>query len=189
MSVEISGERVLLRDGRVEDVDARIRWVTVEMEWGDWDGPWEGNEPVPPEKVEGVRQRMVEAVSQPLQEPRNMLYIQHMDGPLLGWVSCYGHDATERSVCVGIDICESGFWRRGLGTEALRLWLGYLFENMDLACIRTSTWSGNARMIRCAEKCGFRLVETVSGVREVRGERYDQVKFLRSREDWDSNAD
>jgi len=43
----IVGRRVLLRDPRPEDVEARLRWSTVETEWQNWDAPWEGPPPTP----------------------------------------------------------------------------------------------------------------------------------------------
>jgi RimJ/RimL family protein N-acetyltransferase len=182
--VAIPGERVLLRDPRPDDMDARLRWVTVEREWGYWDAPWEGNEPVSPDRVEEVRRRMTEDVAKPLPTPRSQLYVERIDGPLLGWVNHYGLDLNKRITSVGVDICESAFWGQGLGTEALQLWVGYLFTSLDLCRIETATWSGNERMIRCAAKCGFILEERISEAREVRGQRYDAVRFGLSREQW-----
>jgi RimJ/RimL family protein N-acetyltransferase len=179
--IEVRGDGIILRDGRVEDVDARIRWVTVEMEWGEWDGPWEGNEPIPAEKIEEARTNMAAALSKTPPTPRNMLYIQRIGGPLLGWVSAYRYDPADCSIWVGIDICEPAFWGKGIGTEALGLWIDYLFGSMSLDRIRMSTWSGNARMMRCADKCGFALVERIPDAREVRGERY-----MLSRKDWEA---
>jgi len=190
--VRIRGERVLLRDPQPEDVEARVRWRTVEIAWGEWDAPWEGNEPVPPERIEGLRRHLREQMAAPLPRPRTQLWIERIGGPLLGWVNRYHDDPAERSTWVGIDICESAYWGQGLGTEALRLWLSYLLSELRfprgeeasfcpvqdaLRRVRLGTWSGNLRMIRCAEKCRFVLVDRRVGVREVRGERYDAVEF------------
>jgi len=114
--------------------------------------------------------------------PRNQLWIERIEGPLLGWVSSYHHDESDRSIWVGINIAESAFWNQGLGTEALRLWIGYLFQGLDLRRVRLGTWSGNRRMVRCAEKCGFALVGRTVGNREVRGKRYDGLEFELMRE-------
>ena len=37
--METRSERVILRDPREEDTEARIRWLTVATEWGEWDAP------------------------------------------------------------------------------------------------------------------------------------------------------
>jgi RimJ/RimL family protein N-acetyltransferase len=176
--VEVRGERIVLRDQRPSDVDARLRWLTVETEWGEWDAPWEGNDPLPPERVEEVRRGMLEAMRNPLPAPRTRLFIELVDRPPVGWVSCYDHDPDSRTVSVGIDICESQCWGRGLGTEALRLWIDYLFAELGIERVRMATWSGNERMVRVAEKLSFVLEERIPNAREVRGRRYDKVQFV-----------
>jgi RimJ/RimL family protein N-acetyltransferase len=128
---------------------------------------------------------MLDKLVEPLPDPRSSLYVELIDGPLLGWVNSYRHDPSHRTIWAGIDICESAFWGRGIGTEALGLWIGYLFANLDLHRIGLETWSGNERMIRCARKCGFteegRFRENV----EYDGRRYDGVKFGLLRREWD----
>jgi RimJ/RimL family protein N-acetyltransferase len=99
-------------------------------------------------------------------------------------VSHHHHDPAARVTRVGINICESAYWGQGLGTEALHLWVGYLFEGLDLRSVRLGTWSGNDRMVRCARKCRFALVERRAGERDVRGERYDALEFELTREEW-----
>ena len=41
----------------------------------------------------------------------------------------------------------------------------------------TQTWSGNVRMLRCAEKLGFVECNRGVGTREVDGQRYDGLTF------------
>jgi len=118
--------------------------------------------------------------------PRNQLWIERIEGPLLGWVSSYHHDESDRSIWVGINIAESAFWNQGLGTEALRLWIGYLFQGLDLRRVRLGTWPGNVRMVRVAEKCGFRLENRRPGARQVRGECHDGLEFRLLREEWEA---
>jgi len=186
--IELRGERVVLRDQRPSDVDARLRWLTTEIEWGYWDAPWEGNDPLPPERIDEVRRGMLDAMRNPLPSPRARLFIELVHGPLIGWVNSYDHDPVDRSARVGIDICESAHWGRGLGTEALRLWIDYLFAGLDLERVRMATWSGNERMIRVAEKLGFVLEERVPDAREVRGRRYDSVRFALTKQTWNRRA-
>ena len=185
--VTVRGERVLLRDPRPEDVEARTRWLTVETEWGEWDAPWEGNQPLPPERLEEVRQRMLENTSKPPPDPRERLFIQVIDGPLIGWVNHYNHQAAHHTTWVGIDICESDCWGRGLGAEALCLWIDYLFVALDLHRIGAETWSGNERMIRCARKCGFVPEGCFHENIEFRGQRYDSVKLGLLRSEWEGS--
>ena len=179
---------MLLRDARPEDVEARIRWVTVELEWGDWDAPWEGMRRVAPEDVPELRRKLLSQVAGPQPTPRVQLWIERIGGPLLGWVSCYGHDEAGRSIWAGIDICEAACWGHGLGTEALGLWIAYLFQEMDLSCIRLGTWSGNVRMVRCAERCEFVVESRRAEARLVRGRAYDALEFKLDRARWEERG-
>ncbi len=186
--IEIRGRRVLLRDALPEDFDARCRWYTVETIWQDWDAPWEGksvSSPDPPEQHEAARIRFLEKLVEPLPTPRKQLWIQAIGGPLLGWVNSYHYDPAERTIWIGVDICESAYWGRGLGTEAFRLWMDYLFTQVNFASIHTATWSGNLRMVRVAEKCGFVLIQRDLRCREVRGDWYDGLSFHLTRERWE----
>ena len=76
-----------------------------------------------------------------------------------------------------IDICESDVWGHGVGTKVLRTFMNYYF---DQGCheLYTQTWSGNFRMIRCAQKLGFQECEREIGNREVNGKKYDGLTSL-----------
>jgi len=176
------GDRVLLRDPCVEDVHARLRWTTVDTAWQEWDAPWEGKALTSCDEANRVHHAM--PVRWPLPTPREQLWIQTIGGPLVGWVNSYHHAPAERTIWIGIVICESSYWGRGLGTEALRLWMGYQFIARDLASIRTATWAGNGRTVRVAEKCGFHLLTCEPRQRKVRGAWYDGLTFAYTRQAW-----
>jgi 3',5'-nucleoside bisphosphate phosphatase len=182
---ELRNQRLCLRDAREEDVEAMLRWTTVETQWQDWDAPWEGKSIVAPDEMDKARQALLARVNKPQPSPRDQLYISVNDSPLIGWVCHYHHNPEERLTFVGICVCESVYWRQGIGTEALRMWISYLFKELDLQEIRTATWSGNVRMVRVAEKCGFILTERDVDAREVNGEKFDAVQFVLTRETWE----
>src|SRR3989304_1674539 len=56
---------------------------------------------------------------------------------------------------VGIDICEDDALNKGLGAEALGLWVDYLFPRSTVQPISPETWAFNPRMSRVAGKLGF----------------------------------
>ena len=88
-------------------------------------------------------------------------------------------------VCfVGIDICEDAYLNRGLGTEALRLWVNHIFSTSDVHKIGLETWSFNPRMIRVAEKAGFVREGCQREIRQWQGEWLDLVQFGILREEW-----
>ena len=77
---------------------------------------------------------------------------------------------------IGICICELDVWGHGIGTNALRAFMNYYFEN-GVPELYTQTWSGNTRMIRCGTKLGFKECNRYVGKREVEGKIYDALTF------------
>ena len=109
------------------------------------------------------------------------------NGRHIGWVSSYPIDENYEWLdevkdgqtvhrAVGIDICESDVWGQGIGTNALRAFVNYYFDS-GLDALYTQTWSGNTRMIRCAEKLGFVECNRRVDVRVVEGQAYDALTF------------
>ena len=57
---------------------------------------------------------------------------------------------------------------------------------LKLQEVRTATWTGNKRMVRCAEKSGFAVAKRMPHQAEVsvRGEPLERIEFSISQEDW-----
>ncbi len=72
-------------------------------------------------------------------------------------------------------------WGNGIGTKALRAFMNYYSEN-GVDALYTQTWSGNIRMIRCAERLGFAECNRIADIREVNGQKYDALTFRLSKE-------
>ena len=109
------------------------------------------------------------------------------NGRHIGWVSSYlidenyewvGKNKDGQTVyrAIGIDICEPDLCGNGIGTNALRAFMNYYFEN-GVNELYTQTWSGNVRMLRFAEKLGFQECNRNIGAREVDGQKYDGLTF------------
>ena len=61
-------------------------------------------------------------------------------------------------------------------------WIG---EIKDGQTVHTQTWSGNVRMLRCAEKLGFVECNRNVGTRKVGGQKFDGLTFRLKREEID----
>jgi RimJ/RimL family protein N-acetyltransferase len=140
--------------------------------------------PYPPERLEEMRVRFIERCGDERPEPRAWAMIAWLDGCPLGWVSSYTLADTPDTLFVGIDFCEDAYLNRGLGTEALRLWLDYLCANTGYARMGLETWSLNPRMIRVAEKVGFVLENVKRQERVWQGEPLDLLQFFMVRSEW-----
>lgn len=184
--MEIKYRDIVLRDMVEADITDWIRWYNVETEWGDWDAPDEPITPVAPEKY---REEMMEMLKKPREGFRSFLEMATADGHHIGMVTSYAIDSNfqwmswkDAHACgrfthtIGICICDSRFWGRGLGTQALAAFCRYFLEN-GIRALCLQTWSGNVRMIRCAQRIGFVECNRFVGNRNIRSEVYDSLTF------------
>lgn len=184
--LEIKYKNIILRDMVESDIDDEIRWWTVDTDWGDWDAPWEPLTPIDPVQH---RQKLLDKITQPKHGHRWSMEIATADGVHIGKTNSYLIDerydwislldvAPGQQVfhTLGIDLMEKAFWGSGLGTQALAAFiLHHLDHGLRDLCLQT--WSGNVRMVRCAEKLGFVECHREVGNREVRGKTYDGLTF------------
>ena len=184
--MKIQYKNIILRDMIESDIEDYVRWFTVETEWSKNDAPWE-----PVDSDEETERKSwkeyYESVKDLSGDVRRWKFEIEWNGRHIGWVSSYPIDESCEWVgevkegqtvhrAIGIDICESGVWGHGIGTNALRAFVSYYFES-GVKELYTQTWSGNTRMLRCAEKLGFTECSRRIGIREVEGKKYDALIF------------
>ena len=180
------GKKVILRDRIPADVDRWLYWQT-HGEWRKLDAPWEAfDDAMEPEKEAELREKFIERCGREPHEPRGLAAIAAVDETPLGWVNRYSSKRTSREWYVGIGIAEDGWRNRGLGTEALRLWVDHLFAKSDFHRLGLTTWSFNPRMMRVAEKVGFVHEGTLREVREWEGEFLDCMEYGMLRREWEA---
>ncbi|MCD7747469.1 MAG: GNAT family N-acetyltransferase [Firmicutes bacterium] len=188
--MRIEFENIVLRDMAESDIENYVRWFTTETKWSDADAPWE------PIKSDEETERnswreYYEAVKDIPDAALRRKFEIEWNGRHIGWVSSYLIDENYEWIgkteegqifyrAIGIDICESDVWGNGIGTNALRAFMNYYFEN-GVDELYTQTWSGNVRMLRCAQKLGFVECNRNVGIREVNGEKYDGLTFRAER--------
>ena len=162
----MQNKNVTLRYIKESDIADYIRWTTTETEWCNWDAPWEDDD-----NGEFVARQINSLSKTPARYSK--LEIDTADGRHIGWVSAYKFDGEKLAVGLGIPaVSDRG---QGYGYNALTLFMAYLFRDENV--LYTQTWSGNTPMIRLAEKIGFVECRRISGIREVRGGKYDALTF------------
>ena len=127
--MEIKYRDIVLRDMVESDIEDWIRWYTVETEWGDWDAPDEPMQDIDPEEY---RKEMEQLVRTPQEGFRSFFELATADGNHIGAVCSYAigsdfqwmswpdaHELGTFCHTIGVDICDSRFWGRGLGTQAI----------------------------------------------------------------------
>ena len=163
----------------LEDIDDYILWSTREIEWQDWDAPWEKEENI---DIEELRNNLHEKLARELPIVRRRLEICNINETHIGWVSSYYIDEDKTKFAIGIDITNNEFRGKTLGELAFSLYISYLLKSNYISDIYTQTWSGNERMIKLANKCGFELIDTEINLREVRGGMYNGLTFRLNKE-------
>lgn len=78
----------------------------------------------------------------------------------VGDIWCYGlHPVNEPNAMVSCCIFETDYWKKGIATEAMRLFLLEIIPKYDLCTIGAFTYSDNISSIRVLEKNHFIMAE------------------------------
>jgi RimJ/RimL family protein N-acetyltransferase len=181
--VRLTGRLVTIRT--IEDHDIPILWKfihdTKDPEWKKWDAPYF---PLEHKTLEEFTRNLKQQLTSEPVPPRAVIEVNNT---VIGTVSYNWEHKASKWLEVGIVIYDPSYWNGGYGTDALKLWIDYLFNEMPLVRIGLTTWSGNKRMIRCAEKVGMKMEGRIRKCRYWNGEWYDSIRMGLLREEWEQN--
>jgi RimJ/RimL family protein N-acetyltransferase len=180
----INGKSITLRDEPKEtDFEDYFGWWNLE-EWKYYDQPDQPFKPI-------SRDAFLEMWNQYKSQSKTTVtshqwQVETTENRHIGWVNYYQYDQELGQSFVGICMPEENTWNHGYGTEALTLLIDHLFEEMALEVVKTATWTGNHRMVRCAQKVGFPSYELMPHRVEVsvRGEPLERIEFSLIRDEW-----
>ncbi|MBM7096329.1 MULTISPECIES: GNAT family N-acetyltransferase [Alteribacter] len=176
--MKIKGEQVTLRSVRATDILPlwEMMYGVKDPEWKKWDAPYFPFER--PDYHSFERQQL-----QRVGMENNRLVIDSAGEPI-GDVMYYWEHKPSKWLETGIAVYNPKYWNRGLGTEALALWIEHLFSTISLPRVGFTTWSGNPRIIRVGEKIGMKLEGRLRKVRYYNGKYYDSIRMGVLREEW-----
>ena len=182
--MQITGNKISLRDWQVRDVEDFIAWQRAGHAWQDLDAPYYKDDPDDAELERRKEKHRAKIEGGNLPEPREQLVIAR-DDVLIGMVSSYWISQETNWRAVGIVIFNPAYWGKGYGYEALGLWSQYLFDHHpDFVRLDLRTWSGNVGMMRLAEKLGYQEEARFRMARLVDGQYYDGMGYGVLREEW-----
>lgn len=178
--IEIIGEKVVLKEAIKEEVDELYFWKYEEegQEAKKWNGPY-----IPEEKLTRIEYRTIWAQKIFPNLPASLII--KADEKVIGSVGSYWVDENTDWLETGIVIYDKKFWNQGYGSEAYKLWIDFLFKSTDLHRLGMSTWSGNIRVMKVAEKIGMKVEARIRDARMVNGEYYDAIKMGILRKEWE----
>jgi len=109
---------------------------------------------------------------------------------LIGQVNWYWKSRETNWLEVGIVIFNEEYWGRGIGSAILPAWINEIFNTFpEVIRIGLSTWSGNHRMIRLAQKIGLKEEARYRKARIVNGNYYDSLSYGILKEEWKDLVD
>ncbi len=110
--------------------------------------------------------------------------VDTLDGKLIGNVGIQHIDFSDRKADIGIVIGEKDFWSKGYGTDALRVLVGYLFDELNMERVQLFADSRNKRALACYKKVGFKQEGLMRHDRWKDGVYVDDVMMSILRTDW-----
>lgn len=133
-------------------------------------------------KIDKLREQLKEGK---LINTRAMQIVDQSNDTLIGEVSWHWKSKETNWMEIGIIVFNEQYWGKGIGYDALKLWIDKLFEDrQELIRIGLTTWSGNLRMMALATKLGMLKEATYRKARIVDNEYYDSVSYGILREEW-----
>lgn len=176
---------IVLRDFKLEDLESYSSYLKPGNPWQHLDAPYFKKQ-TPSEVDEMIATLRGRIERNEFPNPRTRLVItDRKTDQLIGTVSSYWESIETHWLCAGIILFDESRWGKGLGVQALTLWIDYLFESHpQIARLDMRTWSGNTGMMALAKKLGFKEEARFRNARIVNGEYFDSLGFGILREEW-----
>jgi aminoglycoside 6'-N-acetyltransferase len=144
----LKGNRVSIRPVRREDLPSVCKW---------WNNPTVMRE-VRAEKFSITLEQLRRQYWSVWRNPRPDQYHEFVvcfGQQVIGEIGYRFEDIDRGVLSVDIKIGEPGLWNRGFGTEAMQLFLSYLFDRVKAKRIIAQPGDLNVRSMRMLEKCCF----------------------------------
>lgn len=176
-------ERLLLREFRETDFDdvhayAADPEVARFMEWG-------------PNTPEQTREFMERALAQQTEWPRAGvgLAVEHLGGGrVIGSIRLAVQDEASRTCDIGYSFA-SGYWRRGICTEAARALLDVAFGVLGAHRVFAECDQRNAGSYGVMEKLGMRREGAFRSAKLIKGQWTDRYLYAVLEDEWRALAD
>ncbi|MCS0674408.1 GNAT family N-acetyltransferase [Cytobacillus firmus] len=181
--IEDTALKVKIRPIQEEDLPILWDYIygTDNPEWKRWDAPYF---PLEHKDFETYKQEFLQKAEEYL--PSSMVIAA--PEKVIGIVGYYWEHRDSNWLEAGIVIHNPEYWNGGYGTEALTLWVDFLFSSLPLARVGITTWSCNKRMMKAAEKIGMQLEGRMRKCRIVNGKCYDSIRMGILREEWEEKV-
>jgi RimJ/RimL family protein N-acetyltransferase len=131
--------------------------------------------------VERIKKRLEESAGNPYDV--TLAIHTAADDKLIGQIGMW-IDQPHGDGFVWILIGEREYWGKGYGTDAMRVFMRYAFEEWNLHRLSLRVFGFNRRAIRSYEKCGFVHEGACRQALNKIGERWDDIWMGILRSEW-----
>ena len=177
MAAMFRGEKIRLTPLRVSDAEAMSEWCTNEAFIRLYDSKF-----ALPRTADSFR-RELERDEIPHQEIDFAIRPLEADS-LLGNIGLVDIEWSNRVAWLYIGLGDRSVWGKGIGSEAMRLFLTYVFNELNFHRIQLSVVSYNDAAIRMYERLGFVHEGVLREAGERDGKRYDLIVYGLLRREW-----
>lgn len=176
---------IILRELEIKDLEDYLFWSNLSHEYHHYNGPYYKQR-----DLEELRKYIEELRVLLLKGEKNVLenkkIIADKDtDKIVGLVNWYWKSQETLWMEIGIVIFNEEYWGEGIGYIALEMWIDEIFNlNPKLIRIGLSTWSGNERMMKLAEKIGLKKEAVYRKARIVSNQYFDSISYGILKEEW-----
>ena len=167
--MQIIGDRIIIRPIEKEDLLTILTW---------WNDPelmyYACDDPNPHKTLQELEEDFVKEKNE-WSESMERFVVEIKEGKLIGDIMYHWYRFNVRSVYMGIFIGDKEYIGKGYGTEAIKLFLKYLFIDKKLHKVAITVSDFNKRAIRAYEKCGFQKDGILRSNAIINGEFVDHI--------------
>lgn len=177
---------IVLRELEIEDLEDYLYWNHPSREFHKFNGPYfeKDNEEELMQYIDSLRERFLEGEKNVFKNKKIIANKENND--IVGSVNWYWESEETFWMEIGVVIFNEEYWGQGIGYEALKIWIDEIFnEHPKLIRIGLTTWSGNERMMKLAEKLGLNKEAVYRKARIVNNEYFDSVSYGILKEEWE----
>ncbi len=96
-------------------------------------------------------------------------------GKYIGGCSINECDVKNRTCVVGIMIGDKEYWGKGYGSDALKVLIKFIFEEVNMNKVKLNVFAFNNRAIACYKKVGFKEEGILRKEIYRNGKYYDEI--------------
>ena len=109
------------------------------------------------------------------------------DNKYIGGCGINNIDWKNSVAVVGIFIGDKNYWGKGYGTDAMKILVSFIFDQLNIHKIKLHVFSFNQRAIRSYEKCGFKTEGILRDEIFKDGKYHDDIVMGILREEYESS--